>query len=403
MHYGRNFASTGNYYVHHKCPVCPYSTPYSHSRLTLFIHNRRRLTTILTTHKHHDHAGGNLVLQTRFGGKLTIYGHKLDKCSGVNALVAAGDLIKVGETEIGVLHVPCHTTGHVVYAVLGGGGVDGDGNRTSTSGGVTGTRTPAHKYDAGSGASQLPIHNAECLFTGDAIINGGVGAFFHGGPKDCFDNLHVRLASVPDSALVFSGHEYMQMNLRYASWLDEADEATANACSQVNLRRQNGLSTQPSSMFVERKVNPYFRVRDGTYLHRIAELQRSIEAGKKKRWYRRYLPNDASDSLQKLSDDHPPHEAIELDQVELGGLGGVNTLATEKQSLKGIETLQSLSQYRHLIEEPDSAVEQTATPQTPQSGNDPNRKTSGESGEAPERERTNSGRKKAPAPGPLTL
>jgi len=23
----RNFTSTGNYYIHHKCTVCPYSTP----------------------------------------------------------------------------------------------------------------------------------------------------------------------------------------------------------------------------------------------------------------------------------------------------------------------------------------------------------------------------------------
>ena len=59
--------------------------------------------------------------------------------------------------------------------------------------------------DLGSGANAISPHRAEAVFTGDAIINGGVGAFFHGGPRDCYDNLHRRLADVPDDALIFSG------------------------------------------------------------------------------------------------------------------------------------------------------------------------------------------------------
>ena len=43
------------------------------------------------------------------------------------------------------------------------------------------------------------------MVTGDAIINGGVGAFFHGDAKDCYDNLHVRLKAVPDEALRVCG------------------------------------------------------------------------------------------------------------------------------------------------------------------------------------------------------
>ena len=81
--------------------------------------------------------------------------------------------------------------------------------------------------DGGGGADAFDARRVEALFTGDAVINGGVGAFFHGGPRDCYDNLHVRLRKMPDAALVFSGHEYMQMNLKYARWLDESCEATA--------------------------------------------------------------------------------------------------------------------------------------------------------------------------------
>ena len=93
-------------------PADPYTIGEVTRRLSL------RLTAILTTHKHHDHAGGNLELQKACGGSLRVYGHAKDTIPGVTRVVEPGDRIMIGETEIGVVHVPCHTTGHVVYVVL---------------------------------------------------------------------------------------------------------------------------------------------------------------------------------------------------------------------------------------------------------------------------------------------
>ena len=85
-----------------------------------------RLTTVLTTHKHHDHAGGNAELVERArreengGVELRVYGHAMDTCHGANAEARDGDIVRVGTgTRLLITHVPCHTRGHVVYALLG--------------------------------------------------------------------------------------------------------------------------------------------------------------------------------------------------------------------------------------------------------------------------------------------
>ena len=49
---------------------------------------------------------------------------------------------------------------------------------------------------------------------------GGVGAFFHGNAKDMDLNLNTRMAGLPDSALLYCGHEYTVDNLRFAAWLE---------------------------------------------------------------------------------------------------------------------------------------------------------------------------------------
>ena len=389
-------------------PADPYGVKDLCDRLDL------NLTAILTTHKHHDHAGGNHELQKACGGTLAVYGHALDDCAGVTRRVSPGDVVRVGQTRLGVVHVPCHTTGHVVYAVLGNGdGADGDRSETVSPAGPGSVDERASDVvgndDGGGGADAFDARRVEALFTGDAVINGGVGAFFHGTPRDCYDNLHVRLRTMPDAALVFSGHEYMQMNLKYAHWLDEACEATASAAKQVVARRHRGLSTMPSSLAVERRVNPYFRARHRAYVDKIDRLGEHIERGKKKRWYRRYLPErrlpdrrgdeKAARGGSPSGKDDGADERKETgatgivgaEDVELGGVDGRadEESASLAESLRCIETLQSLTQYRHLIE--DAPIE------APRAG----RRSSAE-GEA-DGERTSTGRRRAPAPGPVAL
>jgi len=195
------------------------------------------LKMILCTHKHHDHAGGNVRLKELMKNEnLPVYAHKMDNCHGATHFVEHGDVIRLGEdVALSVIHLPCHTKGHIAFALHKKGSKNVESSDEST---------------------------AEALFCGDVILNGGVGAFFEGRAKECASNLHKTLQNVPDSCLIFSGHEYMTMNLRFAAYLDDDDDFTRLVLNTIVLARNRSLATQPSSMKVERFANPFFRIRE---------------------------------------------------------------------------------------------------------------------------------------------
>ena len=174
-------------------------------------------------------------------------------------VVKPGDVRRVGETEVGVIHVPCHTDGHVVYCVMGaeadveGGGAQGAQVPSGVEGAGDGD-------DGGGGGGSLPAHRIEAVLTGTRSSTGKAGAFSTATPRIATTIFTCALKRVPDAALVFSGHEYMLMNLRFSHWLDESDENVATALREVATRRHHSFTTQPSSMAVERRVNPFFRV-----------------------------------------------------------------------------------------------------------------------------------------------
>eukprot|EP00796_Vickermania_ingenoplastis_P012118 gene12118-8341_t len=147
------------------------------------------MTAILTTHKHHDHSGGNTGLASAVGsvwrphpvyGTLRVIGGANDGIPGVTHPVKGGDTVSVGALEVRVLDVPCHTKGHVAYYVS----------------------HPQHKADGAA------------LFTGDTLFIAGLGAFFEGSDKDMCTAME-RLANVNGNdadadakTFVFPGHEY---------------------------------------------------------------------------------------------------------------------------------------------------------------------------------------------------
>lgn len=79
-----------------------------------------KLTTVLTTHHHWDHAGGNKELSASFQGdrKLRVFGGE-DRVEAVTDIVTTGDMITFGQGGVTVecFHTPCHTRGHICYKV----------------------------------------------------------------------------------------------------------------------------------------------------------------------------------------------------------------------------------------------------------------------------------------------
>lgn len=80
------------------------------------------LTTILTTHHHWDHAGGNEQL-FKLMPSLTVVGGD-DRVGALTRKVTAGDKLTIGQLAIECLFTPCHTKGHICYFVTSAGDAD---------------------------------------------------------------------------------------------------------------------------------------------------------------------------------------------------------------------------------------------------------------------------------------
>ncbi|KAL3312415.1 hypothetical protein Ciccas_008995 [Cichlidogyrus casuarinus] len=168
-----------------------------------------------------------------------------EKTKGLTNKVYHGDEISLGQNVmIKCLATPCHTQDHICYLSV---------ERGATSGAV---------------------------FTGDTLFLGGCGKFFEGnpGPEQMNLALNTVLASLPDSTLVFCGHEYTESNLKFAVTVDPSP-AVINRLNQVNQLRSRQLPTIPGTIGEEKLTNPFMRVsnaaiqaRLGTYGDPIATM-----------------------------------------------------------------------------------------------------------------------------------
>ncbi|KAL2114544.1 hypothetical protein VUR80DRAFT_4527 [Thermomyces stellatus] len=134
------------------------------------------LISIINTHHHHDHAGGNTEIRDAFSQKLPIWGGK--DCDGVTLTPAHEEKLKIGDIDVTALHTPCHTQDSICWFMQDG----------------------QHK----------------AVFTGDTLFISGCGRFFEGTAEQMHKALNVVLAGLPDDTLVFPGHEYTKSNVAFA-------------------------------------------------------------------------------------------------------------------------------------------------------------------------------------------
>ena len=176
------------------------------------------LCAILATHHHADHVGGVARLVAETGAR--VFGPARERMPvTVNAL-AHGDVARIPELglEFRVLDVPGHTAGHIAYA--------------------------------GHGA----------LFCGDTLFSAGCGRLFEGTAEQMQASLDA-LVALPEGTLVYCGHEYTEANLRFAVNLEPANSAIMDYVKWAADQRARGLPTLPTSIGLERRVNPFLRTR----------------------------------------------------------------------------------------------------------------------------------------------
>ena len=178
-----------------------------------------RLTHILNTHHHFDHAGGNEALKKQWG--CTVVGAENDaaRIPGIDSRVRDADRFEFGETYAQIFEVPGHTSGHIAF------------------------------YFPDEGMA----------FVGDTLFALGCGRLFEGSAPQMWSSLE-KLLALPDDTQIFCAHEYTQANAAFALSVEPDNPALVSRVAQIEALRARGVPTVPTTMALERATNPFLRV-----------------------------------------------------------------------------------------------------------------------------------------------
>jgi hydroxyacylglutathione hydrolase len=180
---------------------------------------RLELAGILVTHHHADHVGGVDGLRERLRGP--VYGPAREKVPQPCLPLNEGDAAEALGLRFETIDIPAHTAGHI-----------GLFNR--------------------EGAGD-PI-----VFCGDTLFSAGCGKLFEGTAEQMFRSLS-KLAALPDATRVCCGHEYTLSNLRFAQAVEPGNEDVRRHAERCQALRAQGLPTLPSTIGLERRINPFLR------------------------------------------------------------------------------------------------------------------------------------------------
>jgi hydroxyacylglutathione hydrolase len=182
-------------------------------------HAGLQLETILVTHHHADHTGGVAALRQACGAQ--VFGPVNEEMPEPLTRLQGGQSCTALGLNFVVMDVPGHTAGHIAF------------------------------YCAA-------MDGAPLLFCGDTLFSGGCGRLFEGTPAQMLASLD-SLAQLPDNTRVCCTHEYTLSNLKFALAVEPDNAALQQYHSECQRLRAQGLPTLPSSVGLERQINPFLR------------------------------------------------------------------------------------------------------------------------------------------------
>lgn len=187
-----------------------------------------KLTTIINTHHHADHTGGNGHLKQETSCTVIAPAAEAKRIPTMDRGVSGGDVFSLGEHEGVILDVGGHTAGHIAY--------------------------------------YLPTAGA--VFVGDALFSMGCGRLFEGTPRQAWESL-CRLSALPPTTAVYCAHEYTEANLRFALSVEPGNQALQRRAEEVRRLRANGQPTVPTTIGRELETNPFLRAHSGEIRERL--------------------------------------------------------------------------------------------------------------------------------------
>ncbi|MEQ8387767.1 MAG: hydroxyacylglutathione hydrolase [Alphaproteobacteria bacterium] len=190
------------------------------------------ITTLLNTHEHFDHIGGNADLQKATGARIIAHENARSSIPDLDQGLKAGDVVRIGKSvELEALDTPGHTMAHVCL--------------------LSHTDTPA-------------------LFCGDTLFNAGAGNCHNGGhPEELYDTFARQLSKLPDETLVYPGHDYVENNLKFT--LDREPDNTRAADVLGGVSGQDPNAPLVSTLGLEKEINTFFRLQSPSVIRQLQE------------------------------------------------------------------------------------------------------------------------------------
>ena len=180
-----------------------------------------QLQGILVTHHHGDHTGGVDNLRNATGA--AVFGPASEPMPEPIHRVNDGDTVRLLGMDFQVMHVPGHTLGHIAY------------------------------------------YCSPYLFCGDTLFSAGCGRLFEGTAAQMQASLE-RLAALPPDTQVCCTHEYTLSNLKFALEVEPDNQALIDYAARCRSLRAQGQPTLPSSIALERQINPFLRSDQATVI-----------------------------------------------------------------------------------------------------------------------------------------
>ncbi|MCJ2134672.1 hydroxyacylglutathione hydrolase [Methylobacterium sp. J-026] len=177
-----------------------------------------RLTDILVTHRHGDHVEGIPAVKRATGARVVAPAKAGDAVPLVDVAVREGDTVRVGGLEARVWETPGHCADHVTYWFA----------------------------------------EAGIVCAGDTLFTLGCGRVMESPPETLYRSLR-RFDDLPGSAQVYSGHDYVLANARFALAADPDNSDLKARYAEAERAKTEGRFLIPSTMEAERATNPFLR------------------------------------------------------------------------------------------------------------------------------------------------
>ncbi|MFT4192494.1 MAG: hydroxyacylglutathione hydrolase [Comamonas sp.] len=191
------------------------------------------LDLIVVTHHHADHTGGVATLRDASGAR--VHGPAREAIPQPASPLAEGDRLDWRGLHIEVIDTPGHTAGHISLVAR----------------------------HAGNEA-------APWLFCGDTLFSGGCGRLLEGTPAQMLASLD-KFEALPGGTQVCAAHEYTLANLDFARAVEPGNRDLIDYEDACRQRRARQAPTLPSTLALERRINPFLR-------SRLPSVRQSVQA-----------------------------------------------------------------------------------------------------------------------------